>query len=341
MPPRVAYWTSSFEPEMEAVASEVATLRRQFQQSVAWGLSVRHWALLSRKRGYCFNPRLHLLFRATTRIFEPIFDLNHIFGRLGDWFYLQGARKHPTILTITTPSNPVAKSLLERVDRFVIEHAEAKDDLLRVGIDNSQIRLIYPPVDLSRFFPATAPSAPFTVLFASSPEEEGWLDARGIPQILDMAVLRPKMHFRLLWRPWGNSEKRVRQWIAERKLQNIEVSVGCFRDMPGEYNKAHVTLAPFTDVGRSKAVPNSVIESMACGRPVIVTKAVGLANLIDENKAGIVCAAKSEELVEQLDRLARDWDYYSLAARKLAERQFGVERFLTEYQQLYADVLAI
>ena len=84
---------------MEAVASEVATLRRQFPGSVAWGLSHRHRVLLSRRRGLCLHPRLHLAFRALTRALEPAFQLNHVFGSIGDWFYLEGRRRRPIVLT--------------------------------------------------------------------------------------------------------------------------------------------------------------------------------------------------------------------------------------------------
>src|SRR5205807_895877 len=91
--PRIAYWTSSFEFEMEGIASEVALLRQHFPRSVAWGLSHRHRLLLSQRRGYCLHPRLHLVFRAATRVLEPLFQLNHIFGALGDWFYLAGSRR--------------------------------------------------------------------------------------------------------------------------------------------------------------------------------------------------------------------------------------------------------
>jgi glycosyltransferase involved in cell wall biosynthesis len=248
-------------------------------------------------------------------------------------------RKRPTILTITTASAPVKKSLLDRVDRFVIEHSGAKEDLRRVGIEEERICLIHPPVDLERYCPVTEPDGPFTVIFASSPEDKSWLEARGIPQILHAAMLRPQMRFRLLWRPWGNSEATVRRWIATLGLQNVEVAVGCFSDMPAEYNKAHVTIAPFTDASRSKAAPNSVIESLACGRPVLVTGRVGLADLIRDARAGMVCAASAEEIAESLDRLEADWHCYSQAARKLASC-FGVKTFLAEYQRLYEEVLA-
>ena len=340
MPTRIAYWTSSFEPEMEAIASEVATLRGEFPDSVVWGLSYRHWALLSWRRGfYCLNPRLHLLFRATTRMLEPMFDLNHIFGSLGDWFYLEGFRSRPIVLTIAAQYPPVQKSLLDRIDKFVAEYPEAIKDLRKLGIEKERIRLIFPPVDLRRFFPATRPEGPFTALFASSPESETWLHARGVPQILDAAHLRPRMRFRLLWRPWGDSEKRVRQWIVERELTNVEMIIKRFDNMADEYNRAHATLAPFTDVYRSKPAANSLIESMACGRPVLTSETAGLAGLIRNHRAGVVCPPTGEAIAEHLDYLSADWDHYSRSARKLAENRFAEQNFLQEYQRLYYEVM--
>jgi glycosyltransferase involved in cell wall biosynthesis len=340
VPPRIAYWTSAFEPAMEAVASEVALLRKSFPSSVAWGLHPGHSVLLSLRRGFCLNPRLHLLFRLATRILEPVFQLNHVFGSVGDWFYLQGARRRPTVLTVTSAASPVARPLLDRVGQFVVEHPGGRDELARLGIANQRIRLIFPPVDLQKFTPAPAPPGPFTVLFASSPDQESWLSARGVPQLLDAAAARPRMQFRLLWRPWGNSPDRVRSWIAERGLTNVELRVGCSSDMPGQYRTAHVTAAPFTDPQRCKPVPNSLIESMACGRPVLMTESVGLAEMVTAANAGRVSAATGDALAEQLDQLQSDWEPCAANARRLAERWFSAEKFVTGYRQLYAEILS-
>src|SRR5262245_14795867 len=209
VPTRVAYWTSAFESHMEAIAAEVALLRRAFPSSVAWGLSHRRWVLFSKKRGYCLHPRLHLLFRAATRVFESAFDLHHVFGSLGDWFYLHRARKQPTVLTVAADAEPVEIPLLQRVSHFVVEHPGGRKSLERLGIERDRISLIYPPVDLHVFCPAPPPSGPFTVLFASSPEKEDWLEARGVPLLLEAAGIRPEMRFKLLWRPWGKSDHKV------------------------------------------------------------------------------------------------------------------------------------
>jgi glycosyltransferase involved in cell wall biosynthesis len=324
---------------MEAIASEVATLRRRFTSSVVWGLSHRHWMLFSRRRGYCLNPRMYRLFRVATLILEPAFDINHIFGSLGDWFYLRDAKRRPTILTIATINPPVSASLLGHVDRYVVEYPGGQEQLWSLGIGKEKIRLIFPAVDLRHFSPARIPNGPFTVLFVSSPDRKSWLEARGIPQILDAAKLQPQIRFRLLWRPWGRSESQVRQWIAERGLQNVELTVRCSSNMAEEYRKAHVTVAPFIDANRSKPAPNSLIESMACGRPVLATEVVGLAGLIREGGAGEICAPTGEALAESLETLQKDWRHYSVSGRRLAEQFFGLEKFVEAYEELYDEVI--
>jgi glycosyltransferase involved in cell wall biosynthesis len=335
---RVAYWTSALEPAMEAIASEVAILRRQFARSFAWGLNRRCWARISR-HGLHLHPRLHLGFRLLVSVLEPAFQLNHIFGSVGDWFYLQGKRRRPTILTAAAWSDPVQAVFLERVDQFVVEYPEGTAYLHGLGIPSHKVRLIFPPVDLDRFAYQPPASAPFTVLFASSPDTESGLHDRGLPQLLDAAALRPGYRFRLVWRPWGDRGARVRQWVGKRGLRNVELVVGDCPNMVHHYRRAHVTVAPFTNRATTKPAPNSLLESLACGRPVVMTAVVGLAEMIASGCAGRVCAPTAESLVQELDRLNREWQHYSVGARTLAEQRFGVDRFLTGYASLYQEVL--
>ena len=147
------------------------------------------------------------------------------------------------------------------------------------------------------------------------------------------------MRFRLLWRPWGNSLQRVEQWIAQRGLSNVELVAGKCADMPGQYRSAHATIAPFTCLDRAKPVPNSVVESLACGRPVVTTDSVELAALIDEEQAGLTAQPSGAALAASLARLRTDWNLFSPRARRMAERWFGEEKFLHGYDRIYQELL--
>ncbi len=107
-----------------------------------------------------------------------------------------------------------------------------------------------------------------------------------------------------------------------------------------EYRRARVTVAPFTKAEHCKPAPNSLVESLACGRPVVATPVVGLAEMIHEERGGIACSADASALADSLDRLQADWPAFSDRARRTAERWFSLEGFLGEYQRLYGELLA-
>lgn len=339
MSPRIAFWTSAFDAHMEAIASEVALLRQRFPCSVSWGLHPSHRMMLSRQRGFCLHPRMHLLFRGLTRLAEPFFQLNHIYGSTSDWFYLSGVRTRPTVLTVAATGVAVDRNLLERVDYFAVEYPAGRDELRALGVDKNCIELVLPPVDLNRFRPTSRPDGPFTILFASSPENPDWFEARGVTLLLEAAALRPQYRFRLLWRPWGRSLPIIEREIRQRELTNVDLVTGCISDMPTEFHRTHVTIAPFTQRDRCKPAPNSLIESLACGRPVLCTSEVEIADLIHETGCGNVCPTNAQAVAESLDSLESDWETLSYCSRFVAESYFAQDRFLSDYERIYGNLI--
>ena len=337
--PRIAYWLSSFEPEMEAVAKEVATLRATFPGSFLWGVTAHRSLLLSRTRGFAFHPRLHLLFRALTGVLQRRYDINHVFGGLGDWHHLRAVSKGPTVLTVALDAEPVATELLQKVDRFVVEWPGGDRRLRELGIDGDKVELIYPPVDLRRFTPQPEPDGKFTVLFASSPDRASWIETRGVDIVIGAAQRRPEMRFVLCWRPWGDALPRAQEMVREAGVDNVEVSVGRVADMAAVYREAHVTVLVARETVRSKPLPNSLVESCASGRPVVTTRVCGLAPLLTETDAGTVIEPDADQLAEALDSLRDGWVDYAARARRLAETMFDEAKFIDGYRRVYDAVL--
>ena len=338
MSPRVAFWTSSFEARMEAVASEVALLRRHLPRSSAWGLHSSAWCRTGR-RSVCLHPKLQLPFRVLTRLLEPLHDVNHVFGSLGDWHYLEGPRRRPVILTAAVDGKPVDRQLLERVSVFVAETPAGRDALIADGFGD-RVRMILPPVNLDRFRPTAQPDGPFTVLFASSPDRSDWLAGRGVPQLLDAAAELADVRFRLLWRPWGDTLPTVQQWVRDRSLDNVDIVPGCVADMAAEYARSDAVIAPFTDAAQCKPAPNSLIEGLACGRPTVSTPTVGLAEIVTETACGVVAEHDGPALAEAIRRIRSEWPKFSTNARSTAERLFDERRFVDDYLRLYESVTA-
>jgi len=339
MSPRIAYWTTSFVPEMEAIAAEVALLRRNFPRSVIWGVSSRDGNRLHWTKGFAVSPRFQIPFRLITAVAQHAFHINHLIGGLGDWFHLRSLTKRPTVLTLAVNAPAACRELLGRVDRYVVEWPAAIANLSLLGVNADRVDVIYPSVDIDKFTPRPRPDGPFTVLFASSPDRKDWLTARGVDALLDTAALCPQMRFRLLWRPWGDSADEVRRWIQRRDCRNVELVTGIVTDMAEQYSAAHVTVVPFRDSAKCKPVPNSVLESLASGRPVVVTPIVGVERLICESRAGRTASPDGTSLAESLRRIKAEWPKYSHNARDLAVACFSTTRFVESYRKVYSKVL--
>lgn len=325
---------------MEAVASEVALLRPRFPSSILWGISPAVGIQLSPQHGFAFNPKLHLLFRAGVHFAQGRYDINHLYGGFGDWFHLRALRRRPSVLTLAVHAPAASPELLSKIDQFVVEWPRAEAQLLSLDIAPERIRLVPPPVDLARFVVRPAPATDFTVLFASAPSRADWLEARGVGIILAAAKLRPEMRFRLLWRPWGDSFAAVTRWVEELDLKNVVIDLQRVDDMVKVYSDAYVTVFPGVGPLRCKPIPNSIIESLACGRPVVVSDRMEIQDFIDRSPGARVVAAKGEALAEALDSLEANWSAASVAARAAAQRSFDQVRFLDAYTHLYAEMLS-
>jgi glycosyltransferase involved in cell wall biosynthesis len=339
MSPRVAYWTSSYAPEMEAISRQVAVLRRHFPRSIAWGMNRQRRLQLSWRRGVIVSPRLWPAFRGATAVLQRAFQLNHIVGGLGDWFYLRAATNRPIVLTAAVRSGACSSAMLQKVDEFIVEWESDVSELESLGIKRDVIRVIPPPVDHERFAPSRAPEGAFSVLFASSPEAADQLVDRGVDAIVDAAARRPDYRFTLLWRPWGDALEAVQAMVRQRGVSNVEVMCHQAPNMERLYEAAHVTVAPFRSSATTKSVPNSLVESMASGRPVITTPVVAIGPDLARAGAGVCTDACGESLALALDDVRGRWADMSIAARRFSEAHFSEQGFIAAHCDVYRRLL--
>jgi sugar transferase (PEP-CTERM/EpsH1 system associated) len=92
----------------------------------------------------------------------------------------------------------------------------------------------------------------------------------------------------------------------------------------------------------SEGLPNTILEAMASGLPVVSTNVGGVDELVENGKTGILVPPKNPEmLAAAVSTLARDPE---LRGRMGAEGQrkaragFGLRRMLDEYQRFYLEL---
>ena len=342
MPPRVTYWTGTFDPAREAISKELETLRRAMRPSApVVSLASRQSSSISpRDRVVRLAGDRWLTFRATAAIVEPLGDVTHAFGAMNAWHMLRALGRRPMIFTVALPGPALEPGLYDKVTVFVAESECLADDLRRAGIGADRIRVIYPGVDLAEYRPVTrAAGDRFQILFASSPAHAGEFEARGIPLLVELARLCPEMDVTLLWRSWGDQQEAERAFAKLNPPPNVRIDTRRGRSMASIYQDADA-VACLYQPGFGKSCPNSIVEALACGVPALVSESCGIAGLISNEGAGIAPAAQPAEVAAAARALRAAHTQYKTAARRLAERHFDIRQFVETYARLYQSTSA-
>ena len=89
----------------------------------------------------------------------------------------------------------------------------------------------------------------------------------------------------------------------------------------------------------AEGCPNSVMEAMACGRPVVAIDAGDIPTLIEHGKTGfIVSHGQQDKLVEYMEKLLLERQLcqsMGQSARSSAEQKFGLDRLVADTLEAY------
>ena len=347
---RVAYWTGWLSPEMEGCSKEVFALKDHFLRSRLYGLS-RYYAVRSsrRERYVGLNVRLYPLLRLLAPVLERSIDLHHIYGGLREWFFLRALQRRPVVLTVATGEIPFERHVYRHVRQFVVHASSTAKILVAHGFAPDRIRVIYPGIDLEQFRPrpreAAAPGAwppgdpaRFRVLFATTPNGLEGVETRGINLLMQAAHRLPDVDFFLPWRPWAGADRLV-EICRQQAPANVHMSTALQPNMTQLFQATDATIAPFLRTTDTKICPTSLIESLACGRPLLVSTKVGLADLVQEEACGQVFEPSVDGLCHAIDALRGGYRQHASNARACAERHFDLRLCLQQHEQLYDEVL--
>jgi glycosyltransferase involved in cell wall biosynthesis len=171
----------------------------------------------------------------------------------------------------------------------------------------------------------------------------------GIDQLVDAAVaLREAGEYGVAIVAAGNGteKERIERRVAELELENMIVLPDIPRDeIPQLVGAADVTLtsfAPYPILDTNS--PNKFFDSLAAGKPPIVTLDGWLHRLVDEKRAGVyVRAGDGDALAQTLADLAGKPELVrelGANARKLAEEEFSRDLLADRLADVLEDAVA-
>jgi glycosyltransferase involved in cell wall biosynthesis len=264
---------------------------------------------------------------------------------------LPAFRRRPLLLTC--PSGEVLPNEVLRRARATVVLSRRTQEVLR-GRGLEGVHLIPPGVDLRRFHPEAEESAQGmlglsprpTLLFAGHHDQGGGLEAA----LVVAGRLRERVRdLRLLvamrMRPGEDAAQRGREMRARAEEHGIGgdalVELGAIANMRAAILASTAVLFQPSVLGMKMELPMTLLEGLACGRPVVISPLEPLDEMGDSSPAVTIGDPDGEVVVNHLERLIRDAGYHrrcSEAARELAEDRYSAERMVGRYAELYESL---
>jgi glycosyltransferase involved in cell wall biosynthesis len=112
---------------------------------------------------------------------------------------------------------------------------------------------------------------------------------------------------------------------------------------PGQNASYLAALDLFVLTSRWESLPISMLETMACGVPVLAPAVGGIADVVESGHNGVLVAAGDDTaLADALGELLRDERLrreIGAGGRELVEARFGSRRMVEETEALYTRLL--
>ncbi len=297
----------------------------QFQEPLVWRLADM-WPLAGSEHYVGDSTRYKEGYLRTNR---PKRDSGLDLDR---WVWKRKVRAWQNVenLTIVTPSRWLAK-----IARESLLFQERRIEVIPTGQDTD----LYRPINknIAREF-LNLPQDKTLILFGavnpSGEKRKGFHLLKSALEVLAHSQFSSRFELIVFGGGWNSN-------CLEGKWKTY--SLGKLSDdqrLVAMYSAADVFVAPSTE----ENLANTVIESMACGTPVVAFKIGGMSDIIHHTKNGYLARPfEVEDLAHGISWIFKDetrWRELSIRAREIVEVEFSMKVQAKRYANLYSDLLA-
>lgn len=232
---------------------------------------------------------------------------------------------------------------LRRADKVISVCEALKDAMVDLGIDRSKITVIPNGVDSGKFFPFPKVEARRKL---GLPDKRiilsvgGLIPRKGFDILIDALDIlvreRGDSNLYLVIAGEGPSHKDLRQLVASRALAGYVHFAGA---VPHEELCLWYSAADLFCLASSReGWPNVILESLACGTPVVATAVWGIPDIIRSEDLGLLTERNERDLAQTIKKaLAHRWDSDSIVRYA---RSHTWERVADSVFRVFESVLA-
>ena len=127
----------------------------------------------------------------------------------------------------------------------------------------------------------------------------------------------------------------LHQMLSEADSDNIKVIDKILPNIDNVLKDVHSTILCPENWDESKPCPISLIESLACGRPLLASNRVGISNLIEQERCGVTFTPDPAEAENAIRKLRDSYEDYMRNALPTALKYFSIKKFIESYEHIY------
>lgn len=235
--------------------------------------------------------------------------------------------------------------MLYGLSTHVIVNSAAVRDLLvqRDRSPKEKIHILHNGVDVDRFggarrdrqalLPAVGSGSKLIAVVANM-----YIAGKGHPCLIAAAAPICRKFPQAIFLLIGDGPERAKfeRQATEAGLQKNFLFLGRRKDVPELLACCDLSVLP----SEAEALPNSVLEAMAAGLPVVATCVGGIPEIIQDGENGLLVPPQdSEALTNAVIRILQDPDLakkLGTAGQTRMRTQFGFDRLLQSLEQLYS-----
>ena len=320
-------------PECEAISQEINALRGHFGGDLVHLNPNQHCPI--------YVPRVlfgfHIL--KILRTLETDLHLHHLYNPDPFPFPVLRTLRRPVVYSLTggVSDRRLNVSFFASLAAVTVADERSLERLRAWGLDNAV--LVRPGIDTSRFTCSPLPlRSEIRLMVGSAPWTKGQFRTKGVEALLSAAQRAPNLRLVFLWRGMLAEEmkRRVRHKNLARQVTVLNELVDVNEILAGVHASITLAAAP----GIVKSYPHSLLESLAAGKPVLVSRAIPMADYVERMGCGkVVEKVTPADILAAVEALVSKYESAQKAARRVGQRDFSQEGMIASFHRVYRHAL--
>jgi glycosyltransferase involved in cell wall biosynthesis len=340
-----------------------------------------HWGTIHRVRvhgpyaspGYAVEVAIKLLYKTFKIHCREKFDVINIhtgYSMLGILGYLISQLvRIPIVVTLYSAaegagsfgklykriSGPIERFFLSKIVKIIAISEGVEKAIRHKGLVGENIICIPPAVDLEQFNPYVSKQKAREKLGIDKESSlilyiGSWNPGKGVNTLLEgFKKVSTEFSDVKLVLAWGGVEQdyrektKIRNMISQLGLESKVIELGAIREVGELMAASDIIVVPYLNTNGIADRPLTIIEAMACGRPVIATNVGGIREIIKNNVNGVlVNPGQPLEIEKALCFLLKDKkksEMIGINAACNVSQSYSIDRVVTMLEKVYEELL--